>query len=187
LLLKQTTADNQASLTTAFNQRQQAVSGMSNNRQTNGALLASNLSTPAYGSTLLGQTPGVGVTNQNLGQNFLGGSATRPFTAPLPATSSGLVVGVVDNILRAPGRLIAGTVNTVTETANTLASAAERNIRGVLDDVSTGATQLVAASDDSGSDLVTSPLFESAYVSPAESDLITEPADVFNANNDFFG
>jgi hypothetical protein len=83
--------------------------------------------------------------------------------------------------------LIAGTVNTVTETANTLASAAERNIRGVLDDVSTGATQLVAASDDSGSDLVTSPLFESAYVSPAESNLITEPVDVFNANNDFFG
>jgi hypothetical protein len=188
LLLKQTTADNQASLTTAFNQRQQAVSGMSNNRQISGALLASNLSTPAYGSSLLGQTPGFGVANQSfLGQNSLGGSATRPFAVPLPATSSGIAIGVVDNILRAPGRLIASTVNTVTETADTLASAAERNIRGVLDDVSTGATQLVAASDDSGSDLARSPLFESAYVSPAESDLITEPVDVFNANNDFFG
>jgi hypothetical protein len=188
LLLKQTTADNQASLTTAFNQRQQAVSGMSNNRQINGALLASNLSTPAYGSTLLGQTPGVGITNQSvLGQNSLGGPATRPFAVPLPATSSGVAIGVVDNILRAPGRLIASTVNTVTDTTETLATAAERNIRGVLDDVSTGATQLVAASDDSGSDLIRSPLFESAYVSPAESNLISEPVIAFNENNDFFG
>jgi hypothetical protein len=66
-------------------------------------------------------------------------------------------------------------------------SGAQRTITGVVDQVSNGTTQFVAGSDDSGFGLVQSPTSELTYVSPASSDLISEPPLDFNANNDFFG
>jgi hypothetical protein len=197
LLLQQTTADNQAALATAINQQQQAISGMSSNRQPTGALLLSNLSTPSYAAGGIAQTLGItsGVNFSQQGQNLLasytnsvlGGAATRPFAVPQPPTSSGLPVGLVNTVFQAPSRLIAGATNTITNTVNQVLSSSERNVRGVLDSVSTGATQQVAASDDSGIGLVQSPIAETAYVSPAESGLISEPPLEFNVNNDFFG
>jgi hypothetical protein len=199
LLLQQTTADNQAALATQFNQQQQAVFGMSNNRQPSGAVLLSSLSTPAYSTGgIINQALNIstGVNQSQFGQNLLasynnnnilGGITARPVAIPGVPTSSGLPVGLVNSVLQAPSRLIAGATNTITNTVNQVLSSSERNIRGVLDSVSTGATQLVAPSDDSGSSLVQSPTLETAYVSPIESDLISEPVAEFNANNDFFG
>jgi hypothetical protein len=63
----------------------------------------------------------------------------------------------------------------------------QRTIRGVVDSVSNGVTQTVAASDDSGTGLISSPVAETLYQSPETSDLISEPVAEFNANNDFFG
>jgi len=198
LLMKQTTADNQAALTTQFNQRQQAVASLSNNRQGTSGALVGSLSTPAftpssYLTSALGLGPGVNRANQGQNllasytNNLLGGTTARPFAVPTAPTSSGQAVGLVNSVLQAPGRLIAGTTLALTTATDQVLSSGERNIRGVVDSVSTGATQLVAPSDDSGFGLAQSPLAEAPYVSPAESNLISEPPLDFNANNDFFG
>jgi hypothetical protein len=126
LLLKQTTADNQAALASSFAAQQQAVSTLSTNRRPVGALLASSISTPAF-SLSQPIVPAINVSN-NLSNSYLGRTATQPFAVPTAPTSSGLPVGLANN------------------------TSGEQNIAGVLDSVSTGATQLMTGSDDSGSD-----------------------------------
>lgn len=201
LLNNQTTADNRAALAATFQQRQQAMTGMSNNRQLNTTAMLGAISTPAFtvNSNLnnviavAGATSGINASNQGLNllssytNNILGRQPTRPFPVPKDPTSLGLSVGLVNSVITAPSKLIAGATNTITNSVNQVLSSSERNIRGVVDSVSTGSTQTVAGSDDSGLELVSSPLVEPTYQSPETSDLISEPVAEFNANNDFFG
>jgi hypothetical protein len=116
--------------------------------------------------------------------NVLGGQATRPSSIPGLPTSFGLPISVFNNTspLRLPG-----SQTTFVQTINDAADGTQRTIRGVVDSVSNGTTQVVAASDDAGTGLIASPVAETPYQSPETSDLISEPVAEFNANNDFFG
>jgi hypothetical protein len=119
-----------------------------------------------------------------LPNNVLGGQATRPSSLPGLPTSFGLPIPIFDNTspLRLPGA-----VNNFVQTINDAVSGTQRTIRGVVDSVSSGTTQTVAAGDDAGTGLISSPVAETTYQSPETSDLISEPVAEFNANNDFFG
>lgn len=152
LLLKQSTADNQAARTLAFNQQQEAVLGMSQNRQLIGAALAGSLSTPAYAGGLTSQ---FAKNLSPLATNPINGypliaQSTRPFAVPTDPTSSDISVGLVNSVLRPFRKIGSSVVDTITTTVDTVLSPGEENIAGVVDSVETGATQLMASSDDSG-------------------------------------
>jgi hypothetical protein len=78
-------------------------------------------------------------------------------------------------------------VTDFSQTINDGVAGTQRSIRGVVDSVSNGVTQTVAAGDDSGTDLISSPIAETEYRSPEDSLLITEATAEFGANNDLFG
>lgn len=152
LLMKQTTADNQAARALALNQQQQAVSLMSSTRQLSGTLLAGSLSTPGYLSTSVNNYFGAlsPVANSPVNGYSLGSSPTRPVAIPSAPTSTGISVGLVNSSLVLPTKIVPGINSAITTTADGILSIGESRINGVVDDVSTGATQLMAASDDSG-------------------------------------
>ena len=180
----------------ALSQEQQAVNALSPNRQslsTNNltnvfGTFSTPLSTPAFlPVTQSAQTFGrntVGISNSLFGQQILGTVSTRPVATPLPPTSSGLVVGTFDNL--SPLRLPSATTN-FSQNISDAASGTQRTIRGVVDSVSNGTTQIVAGSDDAGDASALSLVAETQYQSPGTSTLISEPVAEFDANNDFFG
>lgn len=177
-------------------QQQLAINNLSPNRQN----LSSGTLTNVLGSSNLGsvsalpflpaaqslQTFGLNsiVSSQPGSQRAFGAISTRPSSLPGVPTSFGLSIGTV--AAASPLRL-PGAVTNFSQTINDAASATQRTIRGVVDSVSNGTTQTVAGSDDSGLDLISSPIAETPYQSPETSDLITEPVAEFNADNDFFG
>jgi hypothetical protein len=190
----QVTRTNQSDTVT---DQQVALNNSSTSRQSSSALLPGTLSTPAYQPLSLSQgtlqtfSPTVAqATNTSrlglnlLGQNVLGGQSTRPSNIPGIPTSFGLPIGIFDNTspLRLPGA-----VTDFAQTINDAAIGTQRTIRGVVNSVSNGTTQTVAAGDDAGTGLISSPVAETPYRSPETSDLISEPVAEFNANNDFFG
>ena len=158
--------------------------------------IAAAISTPAFSPVAqnLNLTRGIAASNNGLSllgglnaNKVLGGQSTRPFPVPGLPTSLGLPVGLVNSVISAPNKLVAGDTNTISNQVNQVLSSSERNIRGVVDSVSTGSNQVIAGNDDSGTALVQSPVAETTYESPAGSTLISEaPVEEFNANNDFF-
>jgi hypothetical protein len=138
----QTFKENQQS---AIATAQAAVNALSFNRQTSINLtnIAGSLSTPAFSplaSSSFGQlaTRATQIGLNVLGQNVLGTIATKAASIPGLPTSSGQVVGAINNIFTPPGRLPSVNTPGFNPTA------------GVVDSVSNGTTQVVAASDDSG-------------------------------------
>jgi hypothetical protein len=172
LMNNETTADNRAATAAVFNQQQKAVQAMSNSRQLNTTSVLAAIKTPAFtvNSSLnsvmnqaVGATNGVNAANQGLNllagysNGVLGGQSTRPFQVPGLPTSSGLPVGLVNSVISVPNKLIAGATNSinnaVTNQVNQILASGEKNIRGVVDSVSKGSTQIVAGSDDAGDEL----------------------------------
>jgi hypothetical protein len=139
----------------------------------------------------VGATSGVNAANQGLNllscyniNNVLGGQSTRPFQVPGLPTSLGLPVGLVNSVISAPSKLIASATNTITNSVNQVLASGEKNIRGVLDSVSTGSTQVMAGSDDAGDEItrayLNAPISEYAqYLDVAP----TAPTDL----GEFFG
>jgi hypothetical protein len=191
LLLKQSTSDNRAAAIQQQTIQQQAIAAMSQARQYTGAVLASSLSTPSYLPPSINlNTFGQGVNVPGfLNNNVLGRQPTRPFAVPGAPTSSGLPIGLASNqltsLLPAPLRL-SGASQSFSQIITDSVDGTQRTVRGVIDQVSNGTTQVMAGSDDAGS-LISSAIAEAPYVSPEDSLLISEPIAEFNANNDFFG
>jgi len=187
------TADNRAALAVALEQRQQAVQTMNTSRALNlNTAVLGAISTPAFTvnsalNQVAGVTAGTAVANQGLNllssynNRVLGGQSTRPFPVPQAPTSLGLPVGIVNSVILAPGKLIAGQTNEITDTVNQVLSTSERNVRGVVDSVSTGATQVMAGNDDSGETL--NQAFANGSISEQTQNLEVAPTDF----SEFFG
>ena len=117
-------------------------------------------------------------------QRVFGALSTRPVSLPALPTSFGLPIGSTPNTsaLRLPGA-----VTNFAQTVSDATTGAQRTIRGVVDSVSTGTTQTVAATDDAG----TGEDFDlGGGISVRDSDQVVSldtPVAEFNANNDFFG
>ena len=206
LKLDLSTNDNTAARAARLAQQQQAISGMSGTRALASSLVESNLSgalAPTLGSTLSGvqarsyvppviqNTFGSGLqiptsTNNVFGvpiaTRAFGALATRPVSLPALPTSFGLPIGsTVDNsALRLPGA-----VTNFAQTVSDATTGAQRTIRGVVDSVSTGTTQTVAATDDAG----TGEDFDlGGGISVRDTDqVVSLDTPEFDANNDFFG
>jgi hypothetical protein len=199
LKLNQSTNDNTAAQALRLGQQQQGIAAMSTTRAlslpANSALsptlgtVQETVATTAYVPPVLQNTFGqglrvpAGLANTPF-NTVLGGQATRPVNLPGAPTSFGLPVGFFDSgtPLRLPGA-----VTDFSQTINDSVAGTQRSIRGVVDSVSNGVTQTVAAGDDSGTDLISSPIAETEYRSPEDSLLITEATAEFGANNDLFG
>jgi hypothetical protein len=199
LKLDQSTNDNTAAQALRLGEQQQGIAAMSTTRALASSSINSALA-PTFGSLSVATKAYVPPVLQNtFGQglrvpaNFastafnsvLGGPATRPVSLPGLPTSFGLPVSLLPNsVINSSPLRLPGAVTNLSQTINDAASGTQRSITGVIDSVSTGVTQIVAASDDSGADLISSPLAETTYQSPETSDLIAEAEF---ANTDFFG
>jgi hypothetical protein len=186
LCLKESTEDNRAALQAQQALQQQAIIAMSSNRQfATATALAGSISTPVYTSPALNlNTFGQGVSVPGiLNTNVLGSQATRPFQIPGVPTSLGLPVGTVNNLLPSPLRL-SGASQTFTQTVTDAESGTQRTVRGVVDQVSNGTTQVMSGSDDAGDELTRE--VANAPVSEQTQYLDVEPATP-NDLGEFFG
>jgi hypothetical protein len=153
--------------------------------------IAASISTPAFAPIAqnLNLTAGIAASNNGLSllstlsNKVLGGQSTRPFQVPGLPTSSGLPVGLVNSVVSAPGKLIAGTTNTITNSVNQVLASGEKNILGVVDDVSTGSTQVMAGSDDAGDELtrayLNTPISEQAQYLDVDTSAPTDLGEFF--------
>lgn len=159
----QTFKENQQSATA---QAQAAVNALSLNRQglTNLTNLAGSLSTPAF----LPIAKSLGLQQVNVAvNNILGPQSGRPSAIPGLPTSSGQIVAAVNGLLTPPGRLnsnsvatpginpvgsviVDGSGNPITNGSGTAIVSGAQVQPGVVDTVSNGTTQVVAAPDDAG-------------------------------------
>ena len=154
--------------------------------------IGASISTPAFAPIAqnLNLTRGIAASNNGLNllstlnNQVLGGQSTRPFQVPGLPTSLGLPVGLVNTVISAPGKLISGATNSITNSVNQVLASGEKNIRGVVDSVSTGSTQVMAGSDDAGDELtqayLNAPISEQAQYLDVEP---TAPTDL----GEFFG
>ena len=176
-------------------QQQLAINNLSPNRQIlSGSSLTNVLGASSLGISALPFLPAT-QSLQSFGLNSLvsavpgsqrvfGALSTRPVSIPALPTSFGLPVGTTTNAsaLRLPGA-----VTNFAQTVSDATTGAQRTIRGVVDSVSTGTTQTVAATDDAG----TGEDFDlGGGISVRDSDQVVSldtPVAEFDANNDFFG
>jgi len=167
----QTFKENQQTATVAA---QVAVNALSPNRQTSNNLtnIVGTLSTPAF----LPAAQSLGLQQINRAVNdILGTQSGRPSAIPGLPTSSGQVVGAITNIFAPPGRL-----NSSIATPGFNPAADQQTEAGVVNTVSNGTTQIVAASDDAGASTT-------AVVSNAPQRQLDVPTSTPADLNDFFG
>jgi hypothetical protein len=180
LLLNATTADNQAAAASASALQKQAISALSPNRQGSvTTAIIGALSTPTWAASSTGVSQVLTTAQAKLNsiaQNILGTQATKLFATPGAPTSSGQPVGSVNDIITAPGRL---SVNT----PGFNPAADQQSQAGVVDTVSNGTTQVVAASDDSG-DAITKEYLNAANNNPRQLD---SPESTPSDLGDFYG
>jgi len=189
LLLKQSTADNRAAAQATQILQQQAVAAMSQTRQYAGSSIAGSISTPGYQLPSVSlNTFGQGVNVPGiLNTNILGRQPTRPFAVPGAPTSSGLPIGLASNqltsLLPAPLRL-GGASQSFSQIITDSVDGTQRTVRGVVDQVSNGTTQVVAGSDDAGVELTQAYLNSTVNEQTQYLDVApTTPTDL----GDFFG
>jgi hypothetical protein len=166
----QTFKENQQS---AIATAQAAVNALSSNRQTSINLtnIVGTFSTPAF----LPAAKSLGLQQINAAvNNILGTQSGRPSAIPGLPTSSGQVVGAINNIFAPPGRL-----NSVA-TPGFNPAADQQTQAGVVDTVSNGTTQIVAASDDAGASTT-------AVAGNAPERQLDEPTSTPADLNDFYG
>ena len=169
----QTFKENQQTATFAA---QAAVNALSPNRQTSNNLtnIVGTLSTPAF----LPAAQSLGLQQINRAVNdILGTQSGRPAAIPGLPTSSGQVVGATTNIFAPPGRL-----NSSIATPGFNPAADQHTEAGVVNTVSNGTTQIVAASDDAVSRLV-----GVGRLRQAQNQRLDEPTSTPSDLNDFFG
>ena len=168
----QTFKENQQTATFAA---QAAVNALSPNRQTSNNLtnIVGTLSTPAF----LPAAQSLGLQQINTAVNdILGTQSGRPSAIPGLPTSSGQVVGAITNIFAPPGRL-----NSSIATPGFNPAADQQTEAGVVDTVSNGTTQIVAASDDAASRI------DVGLLRQAQNQRLDEPTSTPSDLNDFFG
>jgi hypothetical protein len=168
----QTFKENQQTATFAA---QAAVNALSPNRQTSNNLtnIVGTLSTPAF----LPAAQSLGLQQINRAVNdILGTQSGRPAAIPGLPTSSGQVVGAITNIFAPPGRL-----NSSIATPGFNPAADQQTEAGVVDTVSNGTTQIVAASDDAASRI------DVGLLRQAQNQRLDEPTSTPSDLNDFFG
>jgi hypothetical protein len=179
LLLNATTADNQAAAASASALQKQAISALSPNRQGSvTTAIIGALSTPTWAPSSTGVSQVLTTAQAKLNsiaQNVLGTQATKLFATPGAPTSSGQPIGSVNDIITAPGRL---SVNT----PGFNPAADQQSRAGVVDTVSNGTTQVVAASDDSG-DAITKEYLNAANNTQQLDSPVSTPSDL----GDFYG
>ena len=170
----QTFKENQQTATFAA---QAAVNALSPYRQTSNNLtnIVGTLSTPAF----LPAAQSLGLQQINTAVNdILGTQSGRPSAIPGLPTSSGQVVGAITNIFVPPGRLLR--LNSIA-TPGFNPAADQQTEAGVVDTVSNGTTQIVAASDDAASRVSVRRLRQ------AQNQRLDEPTSTPSDLNDFFG
>lgn len=161
---------------------QTAINALSPNRKSLSNLtnLVGSISTPAFlpGVGSLGlQTITSSVGLNALGQSVLGTIATKAASIPGLPTSSGQPIGILNNIFTPPGRLSVNTPG-----FNPLGDQQSR--AGVVDTISNGTTQVVAASDDAGDAITKEYLAAANSNTPRALDEATStPTDL----GEFFG
>jgi len=167
----QTFKENQQTATVAA---QAAVNALSPNRRTSNNLtnIVGTLSTPAF--LPAAQSLGLQQINRSV-NDILGTQSGRPSAIPGLPTSSGQVVGAITNIFAPPGRL-----NSSIATPGFNPAADQQTEAGVVNTVSNGTTQIVAASDDAGASTT-------AEVSNAPQRQLDVPTSTPADLNDFFG
>ena len=168
----QTFKENQQSATVVA---QAAVNALSSNRQPSNNLtnIVGTLSTPAF----LPAAQSLGLQQINRAVNdILGTQSGRPSAIPGLPTSSGQVVGAITNIFAPPGRL-----NSSIATPGFNPAADQQTEAGVVDTVSNGTTQIVAASDDAASRI------DVGLLRQAQNQRLDEPTSTPSDLNDFFG
>jgi hypothetical protein len=166
----QTFKENQQSATVVA---QAAVNALSPNRQRSNNLtnIVGTLSTPAF----LPAAQSLGLQQINTAVNdILGTQSGRPSAIPGLPTSSGQVVGAITNIFAPPGRL-----NSIA-TPGFNPAADQQTEAGVVNTVSNGTTQIVAASDDAGA---STPAVVSNTLQQRLDEPTSTPADL----SDFIG
>ena len=171
----QTFKENQQTATFAA---QAAVNAQSPNRQpsNNSTNIVGTLSTPAF----LPAAQSLGLQQINTAVNdILGTQSGRPSAIPGLPTSSGQVVGATTNIFAPPGRF--NRLNSIA-TPGFNPAADQQTEAGVVNTVSNGTTQIVAASDDAVSRLV-----GVGRLRQAQNQRLDEPTSTPSDLNDFFG
>jgi hypothetical protein len=185
---------------------QAAINSLSRNRQASTALtnIAGSLSTPAFlpATSALGLATRVTQVGLNAaGQSILGTIATKVASIPGAPTSSGQVIGAINRLFTPPGRLnsntnsvgtpgfnpagsvlVDGNGNPVTDSAGNAITTGSQTQPGVVDTVSNGTTQVVAASDDAGTAANTNTMANNTTKQQLDEPQST-PADL----NDFYG
>jgi len=168
----QTFKENQQTATVAA---QAAVNALSPYRQTSNNLtnIVGTLSTP----TFLPAAQSLGLQQINRAVNdILGTQSGRTSAIPGLPTSSGQVVGAITNIFAPPGRL-----NSSIATPGFNPAADQQTEAGVVNTVSNGTTQIVAASDDAASGV------GEGLLRQAQNQRLDEPTSTPSDLNDFFG
>ena len=171
----QTFKENQQTATVVA---QAAVNALSPNRQRSNNLtnIVGTLSTPAF----LPAAQSLGLQQINTAVNdILGTQSGRPSAIPGLPTSSGQVVGAITNIFAPPGRF--NRLNSIA-TPGFNPAADQQTEAGVVNTVSNGTTQIVAASDDAVSRLV-----GVGRLRQAQNQRLDEPTSTPSDLNDFFG
>jgi hypothetical protein len=171
----QTFKENQQTATVVA---QAAVNALSPNRQPSNNLtnIVGTLSTPAF----LPAAQSLGLQQINTAVNdILGTQSGRPSAIPGLPTSSGQVVGATTNIFAPPGRF--NRLNSIA-TPGFNPAADQQTEAGVVNTVSNGTTQIVAASDDAVSRLV-----GVGRLRQAQNQRLDEPTSTPSDLNDFFG
>jgi len=183
LLLNATTADNQAAAANNATLQQQAIALLSPNRQ--GTALTSvigALSTPGWATSITGVGQAITTAQAaaaTLVQTVLGTQSTRPAAIPGVPTSSGQIIGAVNNIFTPPGRL-----TNLINTPGFNPAANQQTQAGVVDIISNGTTQVVAASDDAGDAITKEYLAAANNNATQDLDLpVSTPTDL----GEFFG
>ena len=110
--------------------------------------------------------------------DILGTQSGRPSAIPGLPTSSGQVVGAITNIFAPPGRF--NRLNSIA-TPGFNPAADQQTEAGVVNTVSNGTTQIVAASDDAASRVSVGRLRQ------AQNQRLDEPTSTPSDLNDFFG
>jgi hypothetical protein len=154
---------------------QAAINALSPNRQgvSNLTNLVGSISTPAF----LPLVKSVGLQQINVAvNNVLGTQSGRPSAIPGLPTSGGQVIGAVNNIFAPPGRLNSNSV----ATPGFNPAVDQQTQAGVVDTVSNGTTQIVAASDDSGTSVA-------AVTNDTTTRQLDEPNSTPTDLNDFYG
>jgi len=182
MLLNATTADNQAAASAASLLQKQAISALSLNRQGSSVTAALGaLSTTAWATSITGVTQALTTAGVNfVAQNVLGGQSTKSSAIPGLPTSSGQAIGTAINNVFAPPARLTGSVNTPGFNPN----GNQQSQAGVVDTVSNGTTQVVAASDDAG-DAITK-----EYLAAANNNapnLLDSPVSTPTDLGDFYG